>query len=126
MRLYSRLRLLVRQLTLCEWSVQLAHSFDRLLHQVSGSVKCEQCICIWDVRIPDTAPPTNSLTFLYRKEQLGLYGNQLNYMQTAWTVGYVIGQVPSNILLTRIRPSLWIPTMEVSRNLLYRFAALVS
>lgn len=28
------------------------------------------------------------------KEDLGLFGNQLNYMQTCWTVGYVIGQVP--------------------------------
>ncbi|MCJ1458162.1 hypothetical protein MMC28_008533 [Mycoblastus sanguinarius] len=47
------------------------------------------------------------------KEQLSLYGNELNYMQTCWTVGYVVGQVPSNILLTRIRPSIWIPSMEV-------------
>ncbi|MCJ1308190.1 hypothetical protein MMC25_001842 [Agyrium rufum] len=47
------------------------------------------------------------------KEQLGLYGNQLNYMTTAWTVGYVIGQIPSNIILTRVRPSLWIPSMEI-------------
>ncbi|KAJ5674391.1 uncharacterized protein N7477_004325 [Penicillium maclennaniae] len=29
------------------------------------------------------------------KEDLGLYGNQLNYMQTRWTVGYVIGEIPS-------------------------------
>lgn len=28
------------------------------------------------------------------KEDLSLFGNQLNYMQTCWTVGYVIGQVP--------------------------------
>ncbi|KAK1243038.1 hypothetical protein MKX08_005850 [Trichoderma sp. CBMAI-0020] len=48
------------------------------------------------------------------KEDLGLFGNQLNYMQTCWTVGYVIGQVPSNILLTRIRPSIWIPSCEVT------------
>ena len=47
------------------------------------------------------------------KEDLGLYQNQLNYMQTLWTVGCVIGEVPSNILLTRVRPSIWIPTMEV-------------
>jgi hypothetical protein len=47
------------------------------------------------------------------KEDLGLYKNQLKYMQTAWTVGYVIGEIPSNILLTRIRPSRWIPTMEI-------------
>ncbi|KAF2474660.1 MFS general substrate transporter [Lindgomyces ingoldianus] len=47
------------------------------------------------------------------KEDLGLYKNQLNYMQTFWTVGYVIGELPSNIILTRFRPSRWIPTMEV-------------
>jgi ACS family pantothenate transporter-like MFS transporter len=50
---------------------------------------------------------------MYRKEDLGLYQNQLNYMQTCWTVGYVIGQLPSNIILTKFRPSRWIPTMEV-------------
>ncbi|KAH8124975.1 hypothetical protein FP744_10004928 [Trichoderma asperellum] len=48
------------------------------------------------------------------KEDLGLFGNQLNYMQTCWTVGYVVGQIPSNILLTRIRPSIWIPSCEVT------------
>ena len=47
------------------------------------------------------------------KEDLGLYGNQLNYMQTCWTVGYVIGEIPSNLLLTRVRPRYWIPAAEV-------------
>jgi ACS family pantothenate transporter-like MFS transporter len=28
-------------------------------------------------------------------------------------VGYVIGEIPSNILLTRVRPSMWIPACEV-------------
>ena len=32
------------------------------------------------------------------KEDLGLYKNQLNYMQTCWTVGYVIGEVPCESL----------------------------
>ncbi|EPE06989.1 pantothenate transporter liz1 [Ophiostoma piceae UAMH 11346] len=47
------------------------------------------------------------------EEDLKLYGNQLNYMVTCWTVGYVIGEVPSNLILTRIRPSIWIPSCEV-------------
>ncbi|RPD59697.1 MFS general substrate transporter [Lentinus tigrinus ALCF2SS1-6] len=47
------------------------------------------------------------------QEDLGLHGNQLNYITTAWTCGYVIGQIPSNMLITRIRPSIWIPAMEV-------------
>lgn len=28
------------------------------------------------------------------KEDLGLWGNELNYMQTLWTVGYVLGEIP--------------------------------
>ncbi|KAJ5295853.1 hypothetical protein N7508_010674 [Penicillium antarcticum] len=48
-----------------------------------------------------------------RKEDLGMYGNQLNYMQTCWTIGYVIGEIPSNLLLTRIKPRYWIPAMEL-------------
>lgn len=28
------------------------------------------------------------------KEDLGMYGNQLNIMTTTWTVGYVIGEIP--------------------------------
>ncbi|KAF1986877.1 pantothenate transporter [Aulographum hederae CBS 113979] len=47
------------------------------------------------------------------KEDLGLYGNELNYMQTCWTVGYVLGEIPSNIILTRVPPRYWIPAMEL-------------
>lgn len=39
-------------------------------------------------------------------------------MQTMWTVGYVIGQIPSNLLLTRVRPSIWIPSLEVAWTIL--------
>ncbi|KAL2428807.1 Pantothenate transporter liz1 [Exophiala dermatitidis] len=52
------------------------------------------------------------------KEDLGLYKNQLNYMQTCWTVGYVIGEIPSNMILTRVRPSIWIPAMELTWTVL--------
>ncbi|CRK43860.1 hypothetical protein BN1723_016268 [Verticillium longisporum] len=52
------------------------------------------------------------------REDLGLYGNELNYMQTFWTVGYVIGEIPSNLLLTKVRPSLWIPACEVTWSVL--------
>ncbi|RDW93622.1 uncharacterized protein DSM5745_00944 [Aspergillus mulundensis] len=47
------------------------------------------------------------------KEDLGMYQNQLNYMQAAWTVGYVIGEIPSNVMLTKIRPRYWLPAMEL-------------
>lgn len=53
-----------------------------------------------------------------RKEDLNLFHNELNYMQTCWTIGYVLGELPSNIILTRFRPSVWIPTMEVAWSIL--------
>ncbi|KAF9873140.1 hypothetical protein CkaCkLH20_09303 [Colletotrichum karsti] len=48
------------------------------------------------------------------KEDMKLFGNELNYMQTCWTVGYVLGEIPSNLLLTRVRPSIWIPACEMT------------
>ncbi|KAF4952430.1 hypothetical protein FSARC_12647 [Fusarium sarcochroum] len=52
------------------------------------------------------------------REDLGMYGNELNIMQTLWTIGYVLGEIPSNLLLTRIRPSIWIPACEVTWSVL--------
>jgi hypothetical protein len=38
------------------------------------------------------------------KEDLGMHGNELVTAVTIWTVGYVIGQIPVNLLLTRVPP----------------------
>jgi hypothetical protein len=37
------------------------------------------------------------------KEDLSLYGNELNYANAVWSAAYVVGQIPSNLLLTRVR-----------------------
>lgn len=47
------------------------------------------------------------------KEDLNMYGNQLVTSVSIWTVGYVIGQIPSNLLLTRVSPRWVIPSLEV-------------
>ncbi|KAK8105245.1 major facilitator superfamily transporter [Apiospora kogelbergensis] len=47
------------------------------------------------------------------KEELAMNGNEINLIDTAWTVGYVIGQIPSQIVLTKVRPSVWVPTCEL-------------
>lgn len=44
-------------------------------------------------------------------------GNELTYATTAWTVGYALGQVPSNLILTRIPPRYWIPFLEIGWGL---------
>lgn len=48
------------------------------------------------------------------KEDLGMKGNQLNLLTTFWNVGYIIGQLPSQLVLTKVRPSIWLPTLEIA------------
>ncbi|KAE8383832.1 major facilitator superfamily domain-containing protein [Aspergillus bertholletiae] len=45
------------------------------------------------------------------KEELAFHGNQLNVINTVFTVGYIIGQVPSNLALTYFRPRIFFPAM---------------
>jgi ACS family pantothenate transporter-like MFS transporter len=47
------------------------------------------------------------------KEDLKMNGNQINIIDVAWTSGYVVGQLPSQVILTKIRPSIWIPSCEL-------------
>jgi ACS family pantothenate transporter-like MFS transporter len=47
------------------------------------------------------------------KEDLKMNGNQLNLIDVAWTSGYVVGQLPSQLILTKLRPSIWIPSCEL-------------
>lgn len=47
------------------------------------------------------------------KEALHMYGNQLTYMGNVFTAGYVVGQIPAVILVTKIRPSILVSSLEV-------------
>ncbi|KAH8602384.1 major facilitator superfamily domain-containing protein [Bisporella sp. PMI_857] len=47
------------------------------------------------------------------REDLSMHGNELVTAVSIWTVGYVIGQIPSNLLLTRVSPRWVIPTLEL-------------
>ncbi|KAH8892913.1 major facilitator superfamily transporter [Thozetella sp. PMI_491] len=48
------------------------------------------------------------------KEDLSLYGNELNYANAVWSAAYVFGQIPSNLLLTRVNAPLYIAFLELS------------
>ncbi|KAK5729768.1 hypothetical protein LTR17_011634 [Elasticomyces elasticus] len=52
------------------------------------------------------------------KEDLRMNANQLNLIDVAWTSGYVVGQLPSQVILTKVRPSIWIPSCELVWTLL--------
>lgn len=44
---------------------------------------------------------------------LGMSGNDFNVAVSILTVGYVLMQVPSNMLLTRVRPSIYLATCMI-------------
>lgn len=45
------------------------------------------------------------------REELGFEGDQLNQINTCFTVGYVIGQIPANLSLHYVRPRVFFPSM---------------
>lgn len=49
------------------------------------------------------------------EEDLEMYGNQLVTSTSIFTVGYVIGQIPCNLLLTRVSPRWVIPSVCLLR-----------
>ncbi|POS75534.1 major facilitator superfamily transporter [Diaporthe helianthi] len=46
------------------------------------------------------------------KEDLALYGKELNYATAIWSAAYVFGQIPSNLLLTRVNVPLYVAFLE--------------
>ena len=52
------------------------------------------------------------------KEDLALYGNELNWFQTYFSIAYAIFIVPSQMLQTKLRPSLWLPFAEIAWGVL--------
>lgn len=47
------------------------------------------------------------------QEALSMYGNEYTYAQTTYTVAYAAMQIPSTIIVQRVRPSIWLAAMEV-------------
>ncbi|KAF2496501.1 MFS general substrate transporter [Lophium mytilinum] len=48
------------------------------------------------------------------KEDLKLYGNERNWLNTYFNIGIIIGTIPSQMIqLKYVRPSIWIPSCEI-------------
>ncbi|KAK9241851.1 major facilitator superfamily domain-containing protein [Lipomyces tetrasporus] len=58
------------------------------------------------------------------KEDLSLYGNELNYFTTCFNVGYLVGSVPAQIILYKVRPSIYIPSCEIFWSVLVMLMAI--
>ncbi|KAH3686725.1 hypothetical protein WICPIJ_002288 [Wickerhamomyces pijperi] len=58
---------------------------------------------------------TNNIGTAYvngMKEHYNMHGNEYNYMTTLWTVGYIVGQIPSNLILHRISARYYLAGLE--------------
>ena len=48
------------------------------------------------------------------QEDLNLNGDELNYFTTCFNVAYCIMLIPSQVIMTYVRPSFWLPGLEVA------------
>ncbi|CAG9945126.1 unnamed protein product [Clonostachys rosea f. rosea IK726] len=60
------------------------------------------------------------------KEDLALYGNELNYFTTYFYVAYCLMLIPSQIILTYVRPSFWLSSLEVAWGVMTGLMAMVT
>lgn len=47
------------------------------------------------------------------QEDLNMHGNEYTYAVTAYTCAYAVMQIPSTLIIQRIRPSIWLALMEI-------------
>lgn len=47
------------------------------------------------------------------KEELNFVGKQYNWLQSYFTIGYAIMIIPSQIIITLIKPNIWLPSAEL-------------
>ncbi|ODN86836.1 pantothenate transporter [Cryptococcus wingfieldii CBS 7118] len=99
------------------WKGKIWDTFDRpplerkLLFKVDAIILTFASIGYFLKNLDQTNVSNAFLTGM--KEDLGMYGNQLVTSTSIWTVGYVIGQLPSNLLLTRVEPRWVLPALEL-------------
>ncbi|RMY10578.1 hypothetical protein D0867_08349 [Hortaea werneckii] len=60
------------------------------------------------------------------EEDLHLDGNELNYFTTYFNVAYCNMPVPSQIIMTWVRPSLWLPGLEICWGILTGLMATIT
>lgn len=81
---------------------------SRLLLKVDFFVLTYVCLMYW-VNYLDRANLNNAYVSGAR-EDLGFKGTQLNQINTIFYGGYLLGQVPNNLIMQKIPPRIWLPT----------------
>ncbi|KAL4815752.1 major facilitator superfamily domain-containing protein [Aspergillus spinulosporus] len=96
----------------------------KLLRKLDAVILSFCCLCYF-VNYLDRTNLNNAYVSGMR-EELNFHGNQLNQINTIFTVGYIVGQVPSNLALTFVSPRLFFPAVMVIWGGLTMITAAVS
>ncbi|KAL4899210.1 hypothetical protein BDW74DRAFT_171674 [Aspergillus multicolor] len=83
----------------------------KLLRKLDAVILSFCCLCYF-VNYLDRTNLNNAYVSGMR-EELNFHGNQLNQINTVFTVGYIVGQVPSNLALTFVSPRLFFPAVMI-------------
>ncbi|KIH87316.1 MFS transporter, ACS family, pantothenate transporter [Sporothrix brasiliensis 5110] len=95
----------------------------RLLHKVDAVVLTFASIGYFLKTLDQTNVYNAFLSGM--KEELHMDGNELVTSTSLWTAGYVLGQIPATLLITRVSPRWVIPSLEVGWGLATVCAATV-
>ncbi|KAL4985613.1 major facilitator superfamily domain-containing protein [Aspergillus falconensis] len=96
----------------------------KLLRKLDAVILSFCCLCYF-VNYLDRTNLNNAYVSGMR-EELNFQGNQLNQINTIFTVGYIVGQVPSNLALTFVSPRLFFPAVMIIWGGLTMITAAVS
>lgn len=96
--------------------VASARAERRLLLKVDWHI-LSFCGLMYFVNYLDRANITNAYVSGMKKD-LGFIGNDLTKINTTFLVGYVLGQIPSNLIIQKIAPRYWFSFCVLSWGLL--------
>ncbi|KAK4501010.1 hypothetical protein PRZ48_006816 [Zasmidium cellare] len=81
---------------------------SKLLFKLDFFILTYVCLMYW-VNYLDRANLNNAYVS-GAKEDLGFKGTQLNQINTIFYGGYLLGQLPNNLILQKVPPRIWLPT----------------
>ncbi|EXJ86549.1 hypothetical protein A1O3_03502 [Capronia epimyces CBS 606.96] len=82
----------------------------RLLLKLDGMIMVFVFLAYWAKVLDSSATSTAYVSGM--KEDLHLYGNQLNYMNTVYMVGFIVMQIPLTLLMTRFPVNYFLPAAD--------------
>ncbi|KAM0748848.1 MFS general substrate transporter [Meredithblackwellia eburnea MCA 4105] len=93
------------------WHAKGVSSFDKkLIFKLDCTILVYGCLSFW-IKYLDQVNINNAYV-TGMKEDLHMFGNQLTLAITLFGAGNIIFQIPSNLLITRIPPRIWLPGCE--------------